>query len=132
MEKTENPWIIRTDDDIKDFIAELQEGGFGIITFGATLKHVELFLDNLFLFDEDLERDVLARLKASLREKQLRFDGDNKMTSFLVAYLYQLLKIDDMFGDVIYIREEVHREQWIDVNNNNSNQNNNGENSSQN
>ena len=132
MEKTENPWIIRTDDDIKDFIAELQEGGFGIITFGATLKHVELFLDNLFLFDEDLERDVLARLKASLREKQLRFDGDNKMTSFLVAYLYQLLKIDDMFGDVIYIREEVHCEQWIDVNNNNSNQNNNGENSSQN
>lgn len=130
MEKTENPWIIKTDEDIKDFIVELREGRYGIISFGATLKHVELFLDNLFIFDEDLEREVLGSLKASLRDKQLRFVGDDKMTCFLVAYLYQLIKIDDMFGDVIYIREEVHREEWIDDDNNDQNQNNNGKDSS--
>lgn len=112
--KKENPWIIKTDEDIWDFIVDLQEGQFCVSSFGLTLKHVELFLDNLFLLDEDLEREVLDSLKASLKEGRMRFDSEDKMTCFLVSYLYQMIRKDDMFGDVIYIREEVHSEEWED------------------
>ena len=73
--KKENPWIIKTDEDIWDFIVDLQ---------------------------------------ASLKEGQMRFDSEDKMTCFLVSYLYQMIRKDDMFGDVIYIREEVHSEEWED------------------
>jgi hypothetical protein len=130
--KNENPWIIRTDEGIRDFIVDLQEGEFIVTPFGETLKHIELVLDNLFLLDEELEKEVLDSLKASLKEKRMRFDSEEKMPCFFVSLLFQMIMRADMLGDVIYIREEIHPVEWEEDNNNNQNQKNNGKDSSEN
>lgn len=128
--KKDYPWIDCIDQDVRDFIHDLQNGGYGITVFASTLKHVEMILDNLFLLNEDMEREVLGSLIAALNKGQMRLDGDDKMTVFMVSMLYQMIKRDDMFSDVIFIREEIHPEEWEDDNNDDQNQNNNGKDSS--
>ena len=118
----ENPWIDRVDEDVRDFIRDLQDGSYNVTLFASTLKHIEMILDNLFLLDEEMESEVLDSLKTTLKEERMKYVGDRQMTSFFVSLLYQMIKRDDMFSDVIYIREEIHPEEWEDDNNNDQNQ----------
>lgn len=94
----------------KELIAKIADGGeFNISPFPTTVKHIDLCLDNLFLIDEQMAKDVAEGLELSLKEGKMRFNGEDKWTNFFIATLYQMIQRDEMYGDIIYSREEFNQ-----------------------
>ena len=109
-------FIDRVNWKAKNLITSIACGVYGFSPFPTTVKHIELCLDSLELLDEKMAKEVIEGLEDTLEKKKMCFNSDDKMTCFFISLFYQMIQRDERYDDIIYIREEIHSEEWEDDN----------------